>query len=66
MQPFTFPTTMTKSFEILVDDKVIYTTNNNYQRFVNISIDKSAKKIELRPIETFGAETAHIFSFDFK
>ena len=66
MPPFNFPTTMTKEFEIIVDGTVVFSTQSNHQRLVNIPINRTAQKLELRPISTFGAEKSHIFSFDFK
>ncbi len=66
MTPFTFPATMTDTFEILVDGEVHRRITGNRQRLVTLPIGKTASRIALRPLSTTGAaETAHVFSFDF-
>lgn len=65
MPSFNFPTTMTKAFELIADGEIIYSTDDNHQRLVTVSVDRRVMKLELRPLSTFGAEQAHIFSFDF-
>jgi len=65
MQPYTFPATMTKAFEILADGEVVYRTDCNHQRLVRIPLGKAVTTLTLRPLETYGSECAHIFSFDF-
>jgi len=66
MTPFTFPTTMTDTFEILVDGEVLHHVSGNRQRLVTLPIGKTARRIALRPISVTGtAKTAHVFSFDF-
>ena len=67
MTPFEFPTTMTDTFEILVDGEVLHRITGNRQRLVTLPIGKTAGRIALRPIKTTGtAGTAHVFSFDFQ
>jgi len=66
MEPYEFPTTMTRAFELRVDGKVIFRTEDNHQRLVRIPVNRTAKKLELIPLATFGDERAHVFSFDFK
>lgn len=66
MTPFTFPSTMTDTFEILVDGEVHQRITGNRQRLVTLPIGRTASRIALRPISTTGnAGTAHVFSFDF-
>lgn len=65
MQPYTFPATMTKAFEILADGEVIYRTECNHQRLVRIPLGKAVTTLALRPLQTYGSKCAHIFSFDF-
>lgn len=65
LKGFSFPSTVTKKFELIADGEIIYSTDCNHQRFVNIKVARTVKKLTLRPIATFGAENAHIFSFDF-
>ena len=65
MTSYTFPATMTKSFELIVDGSVIYSTETNNQRFVKIPLNCNVKVLELKPIDTYGEKESHIFSFDF-
>lgn len=66
MTPFNFPTTMTDTFEILVDGEVLHHVSGNRQRLVTLPIGRTVSRIALRPISTTGnAGTAHVFSFDF-
>ncbi|MGN0492823.1 MAG: FAD-dependent oxidoreductase [Acutalibacteraceae bacterium] len=65
LKGFSFPSTVTKKFELIADGEIIYSTDCNHQRFVKINVARIVKKLTLRPIATFGAEKAHIFSFDF-
>lgn len=65
LKEYSFPSTVTKAFELIADGEIIYSTDCNHQRFVKINVARTVKKLTLRPIATFGAEKAHIFSFDF-
>ena len=65
MESYTFPSTMVREFEVYADDELVCKVENNHQRLVRVAIGKECKKITLRPIATYGDETAHIFSFDF-
>lgn len=65
MHPYTFPATMVKAFELLADGKVIYRTEHNHQRLVKLPVGLTVSSLSLRPLETYGSEHAHIFSFDF-
>lgn len=66
MPPFQFPTTMTDTFEILVDGRPLHHITGNRQRLVTLPIEQTASRIALRPLSTCGqAATAHVFSFDF-
>lgn len=65
MEPFTFPDTMTKSFEIIADGEVVCKVDDNHQRLVRIPVNRLVNKLTLRPLSTFGAEKSHVFSFDF-
>lgn len=65
MQPYTFPATMMKKFELLVDGKVVCAVDGNHKRVFKMPIAKRVSTLAFRPIETYGSEQAHIFSFDF-
>ncbi len=62
------PLTMVKDFriEILVQDEwvVVYRKKENYQRLVKIQLKVKAKAIRVIPECTWGAENAHIYSWD--
>ena len=62
---YTFPKTVTKSFELIADGEIIYSTDCNCQRLVKIKVERRVKELVLRPKETFGTTKSHIFSFDF-
>jgi len=69
MQPFGFPTTMLKTFEIECldkDNKLVYSTKieNNHQRLVKIPINKKAKALRLVPLESWGCGEARVFSYE--
>ncbi len=61
---FHLPKTLTKDFDIIADGKTICEYRNNRQRLVNIPLDVTARKIELIPLETTGADDFGIFSFE--
>ena len=65
MTPYTFPSTMVREFEVYADGELVCRTDDNCQRLVKIPIGKECRSIALRPLSTYGDETAHIFSFDF-
>lgn len=65
MKPFTFPKTMTDSFRILADGKVIHEVTGNRQRLVCLPIERTVSTLTFVPLTTCGAESAHVFSFDF-
>lgn len=62
------PTTMTKAYRIEAvcgpESKVIYETDNNYQRLNAISVNVMADKIKFIPLKTWGSEKHHIFAFE--
>ena len=69
---WTMPETLVKEFSVEVElssgeKKVIFETDNNYQRLVKIDLEESAVKIvRLIPKNTWGAEEINIFEFDVK
>lgn len=65
MPPYTFPATMTADFDILANGEVIAQVRGNHQRLVRVPVERTVKTLTLRPLATCGAETAHVFSFDF-
>jgi hypothetical protein len=71
MDAFGFPETMVKSFrlEYLSENgewKLLKQVDDNYQRLVYINTDVVTKAIRFTPIETWGSEEVHIFSWEIK
>ncbi|MBQ3075218.1 MAG: FAD-dependent oxidoreductase, partial [Clostridia bacterium] len=66
LKPYTFPATMVRDFELLADGEVIAHCENNCQRLIKIPINKEVNTLTLRPLATYGAKQARIFSFDFE
>ena len=50
----------------LADGEVIFRTESNYQRLIKLPVDRKLKVLTLRPLTTYGAEKANVFSFDFE
>ena len=65
MPGYTFPATMTRGFVVLADGEEIFHTQENYRRLVRIPVERQVHSLTLRPLTTWGSETAHIFSLDF-
>jgi len=65
MEPYTFPSTMTKGFKLIADGETVFETSDNHRRLVKLKIDKTVTSLALVPTETYGSECAHVFSFDF-
>ena len=62
---------MVRAFRIeALDDqgewRVVQRVTNNYQRLVRIDVDVTTSKIRFIPEETWGAETARVFSWDIR
>ncbi len=61
--------TLTKAFRIEGEKAdgtttVLYEETNNRQRFCPIDVEGSFRKLRLVPIQTWGNEKCHLFSFD--
>lgn len=65
MPGYTFPATVTKEFMLIADGETVHFAEDNDQRLVRIPIGRIVSQLTLRPLATYGAQTAHIFSFDF-
>ncbi len=64
-QVFTPPASLVSAFEILADGKVIYRTENNYQRLVKIPVKIQTRKLALRVLGFAGqGSTGGVFAFD--
>ena len=62
---FSPPETLVSAFELLADGKVIYHTENNYQRLVRIPVNVKAWKLTLRILGFAGQqESGGVFAFD--
>lgn len=69
MASFGFPQTMLKRFRIECRNESgewipVFEETNNYQRLVRLPLNVVTDGVRLIPLETWGAETAHIFAFE--
>ncbi len=65
----TVPQGLVKSFRIDVCGsdgvwRTVFSESNNYQRLVIVPLDIEATAVRLVPVETWGSETVHVFSWD--
>jgi len=68
-EPFAVPATLVRSFKIETADasgawSVAHRCENNYQRLVRVPLSVSARAVRLVCESTWGAQDAHVFSFD--
>ena len=65
---FSPPASLVKSFRIdaLINGswQTLHECSNNYQRFVKIPLNIECENLRLTPLETWGAQSARIFSFE--
>ncbi|MBQ9131103.1 MAG: hypothetical protein IJX62_01350 [Clostridia bacterium] len=64
-RPVRVAATILKRFAVLADDKEIYRAENNYLSLVKIPLHLTASKIEIKLLETNGADTVRIYGADF-
>lgn len=69
MEPFGFPTTMLKTFELQYLDAngqwtPLYHAAGQYQRYRKVCCSCRTSAIRFIPLETWGSPSAHIFSFE--
>lgn len=64
-RPVRVASTILKRFAVLADDKEIYRAENNYLSLVKIPLHLTASKIEIKLLETNGADTVRIYGADF-
>ena len=65
LYPYSFPATMVRRFQILADGVPVYAVEDNHQRLVKLPMQQTVSTLTFRPLETYGSDTAHVFSFDF-
>lgn len=58
------PKTIVKKYEVYADGKKVLEVDNNRQRLCRHNLDITAKKIELRLVETWGDKQKRIFAVD--
>ena len=62
---FTPPSSLVSAFDLLADGKIIYHTDNNYQRLIRIPVDIRARKLTLRILGFAGQQdSGGVFAFD--
>ncbi|NQU43387.1 FAD-dependent oxidoreductase [bacterium] len=69
LAPLAPPECITKAFRIEAQDdrdewEVVHEEMNNYQRFIRIQIEFTAKAVRFVPLETWGAPEFHLFAWD--
>ena len=58
--------TLVKDFEVYMDDKLVFSTDNNYHSLVRLPLEGTASKLTVKFLATRGEETVHVFSCDVK
>jgi hypothetical protein len=58
--------TLVKDFEVYMDEKLVYSTDNNYHSLVRLPLEGSASKVTVKFLATRGEEKVHVFSCDVK
>ncbi|MCE5341315.1 MAG: FAD-dependent oxidoreductase [Planctomycetaceae bacterium] len=69
IEPYGVPKTIIKKFKIETQTETgkwetVFSEDNNYQRFVRVSISVCTKAVRFIPQATWGSENAHLFAFD--
>ena len=69
MEPFGFPKTMVKDFDLeYLDEEGAWRTlkkvRNNYQRLYKIDVHVVTRAVRFIPRETYGDSRVHVFAFD--
>lgn len=67
----TVPKTIVKFFDVFADNgdgiwQLVYHTENNYQRMVNVNLSNSYTRVKLVPKETWGGEEARIYAIELR
>ena len=57
--------TLVKTFEVYADGVLIKKVENNFRRLVKLDLGVTAKKIEIKWLETNGDEKVRLYSVDF-
>ena len=52
--------------EVYMDDKLVFSTDNNYHSLVRLPLEGTASKLTVKFLATRGEETVHVFSCDVK
>jgi hypothetical protein len=68
---FHVPESMVKEFKVEIELEdgnwgTLFEMNNNYQRLVKVPVDVKTKAVRFTPLNTWGAEKVHVFSWDIK
>lgn len=58
------PKTLLRRFEVYADGELIASVENNYQRLVNIAINREVSEIQIVPLETWGVDEARIYDME--
>jgi hypothetical protein len=58
--------TLVKDYEVYMDDKLVFSTDDNYHSLVRLPLEGSATKLTVKFLATRGEEKVHVFSCDVK
>ena len=64
-QPMRVANTIVRAFDVYVDGKLFFTTDNNYNSLVKIPLNVKANHVRIKYNETWGFDEVRIFACDF-
>ncbi len=64
--PVSVPNTLVKSFKVIADRREIFSSDKYHNALFRLPLNISAKTVTVRFLETWGADSVHIFSCDLK
>ena len=62
--PMSMAATIVKEFEVYADDELIYKTDNNYHSLVKIPVGKKVTSLNVKFLNTWGADKIRLFACD--
>jgi hypothetical protein len=65
-EPLKVAKTLVKAFEVYADGELVYSTDKCHNSLVRIPVGKEVTNISVKFLETWGSNTAHVFSCDIK
>ena len=65
-EPLKVAKTLCKAFEVYADGELVYSTDKCHNSLVRIPVGREVTSISVKFLDTWGSETAHVFSCDIK